>query len=97
MRVVAEPLADEVLEAIRAQLARSRLMMEAEQSPDLVVVHAAEVLLAEVDRLRGERPAVCAWLRATARGDIALCGDVPAESGAMLHAAMLIERGVHRG
>lgn len=48
--------------------------------------------------LRGHTRAVqeiVTWLRATARSDVALCGDMTAGSGAMLHAATMIERGAH--
>lgn len=58
-------------------------------------------LAAAIDaaELRGHTRAVeeiVTWLRATARSDVALCGDMTAGSGAMLHAAILIERGEHR-
>ena len=53
----------------------------------------------DVAEKRGHTRAVeeiVTWLRATARSDVALCGDMTAGSGAMLHAAILIERGDHR-
>lgn len=79
---------------------RANLRHAAEVMHDLRMAYDEEIMRRVSEALdQAEHRAearIVAWLRTVARSDVALCGDMTAGSGAMLHAAGLIERGDHR-